>query len=93
MTTTHDARDIAATKHEIIERLDGLSLHQLREVLALINSFEGASRGVKGPDLATRMQRLRDELQITDAEFDEFDRILREQNEAEKRRLEQCAHE
>ena len=90
MSTTHDtqdaqsAQDIQAAKQEVISALDQLTLPQLRDVQNHIETLRrgGLPKGMNGAEFVARMQKLRDELGITDAEFDEFDRILREADEA-----------
>lgn len=46
-----------------------------------------------GTAFVERMRALRDEFHVTDEEFAEFDRILREHDQAEKRRLASHPHE
>ncbi len=91
--TTQNAGEIAAARQEIIEQLDDLSLHQLSEVLALINALRGLPKGMSGKEFVDLMLRLRDKYQITDEEADEFDRILREGRAAERRQLAADSHE
>ncbi len=93
MTTTQNTGEIAAARQEIIEQLDDLSLHQLSEVLALINALRGLPKGMSGKEFVDLMLRLRDKYQITDEEADEFDRILREGRAAERRQLAADSHE
>jgi hypothetical protein len=93
LTTTQDTHDRATAKQEIIEQLDELSLQQLGQVLALINALRGLPKGVSGSEFVDLMLKLRETCQITDEEAEEFDRILREGHEAEKRRLAAECHE
>jgi hypothetical protein len=95
MATTHDtqdtqnAQDIETAKQEIISELDRLSLAQLRNLRNHIETLQrgGLPKGMSGAEFVEWVSRLRDEIGITDEEFDEFDRILREADEEEKRRL------
>lgn len=87
-TQESQVQEIAATKQDIITTLDELSLSQLHQVQSLINGFTGLRRGVSGADFVAWVSGLRDQIGITDEEFDEFERILRDAHEAEKQRLE-----
>jgi hypothetical protein len=97
MATTHDSAEMTAARREIFEGLDGLSLEQLHQILSMISTMErrndANSQEVGGKSFVERMQALRDEFHVTDEEFEEFDRILREHDELEKRRLASASHE
>ena len=97
MTTTQDtqnaqnAENIQAAKQEIISALDQLSLAQLRDVQNHIETLQrsGLPKGMSGAEFVALMQELREKYQITDEEAEEFDRILREGRENERRLLAQ----
>ncbi len=59
MATTQDSAAMAAARQEIIRQLDGLSLPQLREVLALVGSLQGRPKGMSGKEFVELMPPLR----------------------------------
>lgn len=93
MATTQDtqdaqnAQDIQTAKQEIISELDQLTLRQLRYIQSVMNSLTGLRKGISGAEFVKWISGLRDEIGITDEEFEEFDRILNEADAEEKRRL------
>jgi hypothetical protein len=93
MTMTQDADRLIAARQKIVERIEHLSLDQLEQLLSLISSLETPSNEGGGEAFIARMRALRDEFHVTDEEFDEFDRIVRESDKDEKRSIAPSNHE